>query len=69
MVTENERRFKAGIYGIPRGFGALKEIDKFDADFFGVNSKQAARMDPQLRIMLEVTYEAMQDAGDRNIYH
>jgi fatty acid synthase len=66
MVTENERRFKSGIYGIPRGFGALKEIDKFDADFFQVNAKQAARMDPQLRIMLEATYEAIQDAGEKD---
>jgi hypothetical protein len=63
MVTVNERRFKAGLHGIPKGFGALKEIDKFDADFFQIHQKQADRMDPQLRMMLEATYEALQDAG------
>lgn len=63
LVTINERRFKAGVYGIPSGFGALKEIDKFDADFFHVLPKQAAKMDPQLRMMMETVHEAMMDSG------
>ena len=63
MVTVNERRFKPGLYGIPKGFGTLKEIDKFDAEFFKVLPNQAQRLDPQLRLSLETTYEAMLDAG------
>lgn len=48
---------------MPRGNGKLKDIDKFDNEFFGVNPKQANVMDPQLRILHEVAYEALVDAG------
>jgi fatty acid synthase len=64
MVTVNERRFKPGLYGIPQGFGTLKELDRFDAEFFKILPNQAQRMDPQLRIAMETTYEAMLDAGN-----
>lgn len=63
MVTENERRWTPGLYGIPSRFGKLKSLDNFDASFFMVPPKQTHVMDPQLRIMLEVTYEALVDAG------
>ncbi|XP_006886190.1 PREDICTED: fatty acid synthase [Elephantulus edwardii] len=63
MVTEDDRRWKAGLYGLPRRSGKLKDLSKFDASFFGVHPKQAHTMDPQLRLLLEVTYEAMVDAG------
>ncbi|KAG5854295.1 hypothetical protein ANANG_G00036290 [Anguilla anguilla] len=63
MVTEDDRRWKPGLYGLPRRNGKLKEINKFDASFFGVHPKQAHTMDPQLRIMLEVAYEAIVDGG------
>ena len=51
------------MYGLPGRCGKLKEISKFDAAFFGVHPKQAHAMDPQLRMLLEVTYEAILDAG------
>jgi len=63
MVTEDERRWKPGLYGLPSRFGKLKNLDHFDASFFKISPKQAHVMDPQLRIMLEVTYEALIDAG------
>ncbi|XP_028825311.1 fatty acid synthase [Denticeps clupeoides] len=63
MVTEDDRRWKPGLYGLPRRNGKLKEIDRFDAAFFGVHPKQAHTMDPQLRLMLEVSYEAIVDGG------
>ena len=34
-----------------------------DAAFFGVTPKQANVMDPQLRLLLEVAYEAILDSG------
>ncbi|KAK3609643.1 hypothetical protein CHS0354_028847 [Potamilus streckersoni] len=43
--------------------GVLKDITKFDASFFGIPPKQVDVMDPQLRLLLEVTYEAFIDAG------
>ena len=63
MVTEDGRRWKPGLHGLPKRSGKLKDISHFDAQFFGVHAKQAHRMDPQLRILLELTYEALIDAG------
>ncbi|KAM6175935.1 fatty acid synthase [Erethizon dorsatum] len=63
MVTDDDRRWKAGLYGLPRRCGKLKDLTKFDASFFGVHPKQAHTMDPQIRLLLEVTYEAIVDAG------
>ncbi len=53
---------KAGKIKSKKG-GFLKDIDKFDADFFGVFPAEASRIDPQQRFLLEVTYEALEDAG------
>ena len=55
--------FIKGLYGLPERSGKLKDISKFDASFFGVHGKQAEMMDPQLRIILELAYEAVVDAG------
>lgn len=63
MVTEDARRWEPGMYGLPTRSGKLKDISKFDATMFGVHPKQANGMDPQLRMLLEVTYEAIVDAG------
>ena len=63
MVTEDDRRWPPGIYGLPRRNGKLKDIEHFDALFFGVHAKQSNKMDPQIRILLEVSYEAIVDAG------
>lgn len=63
MVTKDDRRWKAGLYGLPPRCGKLKDLSKFDATFFGVHAKQAHTMDPQLRLLLEVAFEAIMDAG------
>lgn len=43
--------------------GYLENIAAFDAYFFGISPREALRMDPQHRLLLEVTYEAIEDAG------
>lgn len=43
--------------------GVLEDADKFDAEFFGFNPREAAIMDPQHRVFLEVCYSALEDAG------
>jgi len=62
MIVEDESRFSGKMFGLPR-FGKIKDLSSFDASFFGVHPKQAHVMDPQIRILLEVTYEAIVDAG------
>ena len=52
-----------GLHGLPERCGKLKDLTHFDAQFFGVHAKQARVMDPQLRMLLELTYEAIVDAG------
>ncbi len=41
----------------------LDDVDLFDADFFGMYAKEAALTDPQHRIFLEISWEALEDAG------
>ncbi|CAH0549735.1 unnamed protein product [Brassicogethes aeneus] len=63
LVTDDERRWQSGLYGLPARTGKIKDIAHFDAAFFGVDAKQAHVMDPQLRMLLELTHEAIIDAG------
>jgi acyl transferase domain-containing protein len=43
--------------------GFLDRVDEFDADFFGISPREAIRVDPQHRVLLEVGWEALEDAG------
>jgi acyl transferase domain-containing protein/tryptophanase/acyl carrier protein/SAM-dependent methyltransferase len=43
--------------------GFLSDVDKFDSLFFNISPREAAMLDPQERLFLEVAWEAVEDAG------
>ena len=74
MVTEIPAdRWDADEYydperGVPgrsvcRWGGFLDDVGGFDSDFFGITAQEATAIDPQHRLLLETSWEAMEHAG------
>ncbi|MCB9457865.1 MAG: polyketide synthase dehydratase domain-containing protein [Anaerolineaceae bacterium] len=43
--------------------GFVDDIDRFEPQFFGISPREAVTIDPQQRLMLEVSWEALESAG------
>ncbi|OKL56909.1 hypothetical protein UA08_07744 [Talaromyces atroroseus] len=54
---------RKGAMGVKSGFFIDEDPSRFDAPFFSVTAKEASTMDPMHRWILEVTYEALENAG------
>ncbi|MFV2109771.1 type I polyketide synthase [Micromonospora sp. LOL_015] len=60
---ERGPEFEAAVRRANRSGSFLSEIDGFDAEFFGISPREAELMDPQQRMLLEVTWQALEHAG------
>ncbi|MFZ4265066.1 SDR family NAD(P)-dependent oxidoreductase, partial [Streptomyces arboris] len=58
-----EDRWGADEPAALRRGGFLDAVGDFDAPFFAVSPREAATMDPQQRLVLELAWEAVEDAG------
>ncbi len=43
--------------------GTVDDVEWFDAGFFGYSPRDAARIDPQQRVLLEIAWAALENAG------
>ena len=57
------RRELASAPGWHDIIGEVDGIENFDADFFGIEAEEARFMDPQHRVVMELAYDALCDAG------
>ncbi|MFE1027486.1 SDR family NAD(P)-dependent oxidoreductase [Streptomyces sp. NPDC058818] len=63
MPASRKGPFAREWEGLPQRGGFLDEVLDFDADFFGISPREARHLDPQHRMLLEVTWEALENAA------
>lgn len=63
LPAERRELFGAAWDGLPTRGGYLDNALDFDARFFGISPREARSLDPQHRLLLEVVWEAFEDAA------
>ncbi|BAZ03044.1 beta-ketoacyl synthase (plasmid) [Tolypothrix tenuis PCC 7101] len=48
---------------ISKWSGLIEALDEFDAQFFGISPREAKMLEPQQRLMLELSWSCLEDAG------
>ena len=66
MTTETKKRWNCK--GVQGRMGLLNCLDKFDSSFFNLTPRQADQLDPQARMLMEASFEAILDAGTIAIF-
>ncbi|TWD44826.1 acyl transferase domain-containing protein [Agrobacterium vitis] len=63
MPEARRARFADEWETLPHKGGFLEDVTGFDASFFGISPREARALDPQHRLLMEISYEALDDAG------
>ncbi|MFH9065060.1 SDR family NAD(P)-dependent oxidoreductase [Streptomyces coeruleorubidus] len=63
MPEERKHPFRDAWEGLPQRGGFLDDVLDFDAGFFGISPREARHLDPQHRLLLEVSWEALENAA------
>ncbi|CAG2169230.1 unnamed protein product [Oppiella nova] len=63
MITGDDTRWPSDLYDLNPRMGKIMDFNKFDSTFFGLMEQMMNEVDPQARMLLEVVYEAIADAG------
>ncbi|ASU58193.1 beta-ketoacyl synthase N-terminal-like domain-containing protein [Nocardiopsis dassonvillei] len=63
MPPERMEPFTREWEHLPQVGGFFDEVMDFDADFFGIDEEEATALDPQHRLLLEVAWEALENAA------
>ena len=65
-AVPDERKSLWGPWPVREDFpthgGYVDEIERFDAAFFNISPREARHIDPQQRVLLELAWEALEDA-------
>lgn len=65
LLTENRSAIRRVARWGDKSYyaGTIDDIERFDARFFGLSAREAMLMDPQHRLFLQTSYNALTDAG------
>ena len=62
-IIKNKDCISRTQFPTPSAFGYLEDFDCFDSQHFNIPDTEAELLDPQHRIMMEVVWHALEDAG------
>lgn len=63
LISRNQKIIEKNGYARVGAYGKVKDQYGFDAEFFKMNEKEAIETDPQERMLLQLVYEALENAA------